>query len=306
MGASGPLPRRQPPIRGNLAAVPPASDSMSLILITGTARGIGLELTRQLLAAGHEVIAVCRDPGSELPDLGCERIEGVELTHAADIERVRLALTERKLDVLIHNAGLLHRDGLGTQPIAMQQARVVDQHVEFAFRQCQTHALDIGSVCQLDPFDAFAAQIGQFTAGIAAHRDDFVACCEQLPSQFQTNAAGSAGNQDQGHGVTRWRDGGKIATNRWLPAWQRATRAHPATSWRGIRVRIRHVGVRFTSVRPANIPRRAFVLSGIPLLWRIAPVFRQLQPFRRWHGDCELPNYSPRSGFHPCTLPCPA
>lgn len=126
MGASGPLPRRQPPIRGNLAAVPPASDSMSLILITGTARGIGLELTRQLLAAGHEVIAVCRDPGSELPDLGCERIEGVELTHAADIERVRLALTERKLDVLIHNAGLLHRDGLGTL-----RERVADIRAQF-------------------------------------------------------------------------------------------------------------------------------------------------------------------------------
>jgi len=30
------------------------------------------------------------------------------------IERMRRALTERKLDVLIHNAGLLHREGLGT------------------------------------------------------------------------------------------------------------------------------------------------------------------------------------------------
>lgn len=87
---------------------------MSLILVTGSARGIGLELTRQLLAAGHEVIAVCRDPGTDLPELGCERIEGVELTHASEIERIRLALTERKLDALIHNAGLLHREGLGT------------------------------------------------------------------------------------------------------------------------------------------------------------------------------------------------
>lgn len=96
---------------------------MSLILITGSARGIGLELTRQLLAAGHEVIAVCRDPGLDLPVLGCERIEGVELTHASEIERIRRALTERKLDVLIHNAGLLHRDGLGSLRERVQDIR---------------------------------------------------------------------------------------------------------------------------------------------------------------------------------------
>ena len=87
---------------------------MSRILITGSARGIGLELTRQLLAAGHEVIAVCRNPGADLTELGCERIEGIELTHSTDIERVRIALGERRLDVLIHNAGVLHREALGT------------------------------------------------------------------------------------------------------------------------------------------------------------------------------------------------
>ena len=86
---------------------------MSRILITGSARGIGLELTRQLLAAGHEVIAVCRNPGADLTELGCERIEGIELTHSTDIERVRIAVGERRLDLLIHNAGLLHREALG-------------------------------------------------------------------------------------------------------------------------------------------------------------------------------------------------
>ena len=99
---------------------------MSLILITGAARGIGLELTRQLLVAGHEVIAVCRNPGAHLPELGCERIDGIELTHASDIERVRIALGERKLDVLIHNAGLLHSEGLGTL-----RERVADIRAQF-------------------------------------------------------------------------------------------------------------------------------------------------------------------------------
>ena len=42
---------------------------MSRILITGSARGIGLELVRHYLAAGHEVIAVCRDPGKAVAAL---------------------------------------------------------------------------------------------------------------------------------------------------------------------------------------------------------------------------------------------
>ena len=74
---------------------------MARILITGGARGIGLELVRHSLAAGREVIAVCRDPGSELPALACERIEGVELADPAGIERIRSAIGTRKLDVLI-------------------------------------------------------------------------------------------------------------------------------------------------------------------------------------------------------------
>lgn len=86
---------------------------MSRILITGSARGIGLELARQSIAAGHEVIAVCRSPGKELPSLACECIEGIELTREADIERVRQVVGERRLDVLIHNAGLLHRESIG-------------------------------------------------------------------------------------------------------------------------------------------------------------------------------------------------
>lgn len=86
---------------------------MARILITGSARGIGLELARQYHGAGDEVIAVCRDPGTELPMLGCERIEGIELTETAGLERVRSVLGTRKLDVLIHNAGLLRDDRVG-------------------------------------------------------------------------------------------------------------------------------------------------------------------------------------------------
>jgi len=86
---------------------------MSRILITGSARGIGLQLTRQYLAAGHEVIAVCRAPGAMLPTTAAECIEGIELTRSADLDRLLATVGERRIDVLIHNAGMLQRESLG-------------------------------------------------------------------------------------------------------------------------------------------------------------------------------------------------
>jgi NAD(P)-dependent dehydrogenase (short-subunit alcohol dehydrogenase family) len=86
---------------------------MSRILITGSARGIGLQLTRQYLAAGHQVIAVCRSPGAMLPTLGSECIEGVELTRSADLQRLQTVVGQRRIDVLIHNAGMLNRESVG-------------------------------------------------------------------------------------------------------------------------------------------------------------------------------------------------
>lgn len=86
---------------------------MSRILITGSSRGIGLALVRHYLAAGDQVIAVCRDPGSELPTLACECVDGVELTADSGIQRVLAAVGSRPLDVLIQNAGLLRPDSFG-------------------------------------------------------------------------------------------------------------------------------------------------------------------------------------------------
>ena len=43
--------------------------SMSMFLVTGANRGIGLEYCRQLRARGDRVIAVCRQPGPELEAL---------------------------------------------------------------------------------------------------------------------------------------------------------------------------------------------------------------------------------------------
>ncbi len=86
---------------------------MARILVTGSNRGIGLELCRQLAARGDEVIAVCREPGAALTELGVEIIEGIDVSEAASMPPLQAAVGERRLDVLLNNAGILRGDRFG-------------------------------------------------------------------------------------------------------------------------------------------------------------------------------------------------
>lgn len=89
-------------------------------LVTGANRGLGLELTRQLLAAGSRVVAACRHPGkaTALNTLAGEhpgRLHVLPLdvaepkTHAELARELPLVLgDDGRLDLLVNNAGLLH------------------------------------------------------------------------------------------------------------------------------------------------------------------------------------------------------
>ena len=89
-------------------------------LVTGANRGIGLELTRQLLGRGERVIAACRRPG-QAHALGAlagdhpGRLQRVPLdvadpaAHRALLDELPLLLGEAgRLDLVIQNAGVLH------------------------------------------------------------------------------------------------------------------------------------------------------------------------------------------------------
>jgi NAD(P)-dependent dehydrogenase (short-subunit alcohol dehydrogenase family) len=83
------------------------------VLITGTNRGIGLELCRQLSSKGMHVIATCRHASKELKALNVEVIEDVEVSEPASLAKLADTLKGRDIDWVINNAGIAGGIGLG-------------------------------------------------------------------------------------------------------------------------------------------------------------------------------------------------
>jgi NAD(P)-dependent dehydrogenase (short-subunit alcohol dehydrogenase family) len=87
---------------------------MLTILITGSNRGIGLELARQYAAAGDTVFASCRAPDSAdaLNRLASQSegrviVQAMDVTDGASIADAAKAVGDRPIDILINNAGIM-------------------------------------------------------------------------------------------------------------------------------------------------------------------------------------------------------
>lgn len=90
---------------------------MRRCLLTGSNRGIGLELAKQLAAQGHRVFATCRTPAQseELQQLAAQHngqltVIALDVTDPASIEEAYTTLSKQTdtLDGLINSAGILN------------------------------------------------------------------------------------------------------------------------------------------------------------------------------------------------------
>lgn len=90
---------------------------MPTALVTGTNRGIGLELVKGLQQRGFTVIAGCRTPSDELVETGAHIVSGVDVTKEASLQKLAQAVPG-SLDVLINNAGIMHRNTLDNLDVA--------------------------------------------------------------------------------------------------------------------------------------------------------------------------------------------
>lgn len=90
---------------------------MATILITGSNRGLGLELARQYAQDGWRVHATCRRPAEAdaLRDLAAAwphiAIHHLDVTSAEDIRALVRELADTPLDILFNNAGVFLEEG---------------------------------------------------------------------------------------------------------------------------------------------------------------------------------------------------
>ena len=85
---------------------------LSIYLIIGANRGIGLELVRQLKESGEDVIATCRSSSPELDALSVRVESNIDITSGDSVIKLRENLQDTKVDVLIHNAGIAEFNSL--------------------------------------------------------------------------------------------------------------------------------------------------------------------------------------------------
>lgn len=83
---------------------------MKKIVITGTSRGIGLEMLRYFANAGHQILALSRN-SSPVKELNLPQVEILtcDITREADIDEVASYVKEHwgEVDILINNAGAI-------------------------------------------------------------------------------------------------------------------------------------------------------------------------------------------------------
>lgn len=96
---------------------------MSTVLITGTNRGIGLELTKQYAEAGWDVLACCREPktATMLNVLAANHsnihIYALDVSNFNQIDALAKQLNNVAIDVLINNAGVYPEGNLSQSDV---------------------------------------------------------------------------------------------------------------------------------------------------------------------------------------------
>jgi NAD(P)-dependent dehydrogenase (short-subunit alcohol dehydrogenase family) len=124
---------------------------MKQVLITGANRGVGLELTRQLLARGDRVIATCRQPDEAqalqqwAAQFGDQLLNvALDVTDDASVQAARTVVESGvdHLDMIINNAGILIKTEILSTFEATIMQRTLDVNVVGVMR-VTTQFLDL-------------------------------------------------------------------------------------------------------------------------------------------------------------------
>jgi NAD(P)-dependent dehydrogenase (short-subunit alcohol dehydrogenase family) len=85
---------------------------MAKVLVTGSNRGIGLELVKAFRQRGDTVFALCRTTNPDLEATNANIITGIDVTDDALLNVLPRALEDITLDIVVLNAGVLSSESL--------------------------------------------------------------------------------------------------------------------------------------------------------------------------------------------------
>jgi UDP-glucose 4-epimerase len=125
------------------------------VLITGGCGFIGSYVARDLIRAGHEVVATDVQNGGLLAevvggDLGADAIPQVHLTDMADVSSLVRIMRANRIDNIVHTAGLLS-EGCAAAPARAAAVNIVGSGVVFELAA----ALDVQNVVWTSSISVF-------------------------------------------------------------------------------------------------------------------------------------------------------
>ena len=213
---------------------------MKQVLITGANRGVGLELTRQLLASGDRVIATCRQPAQaktlqQWEDQFGEQllVLALDVTDDASVQAARMGIESvvDRLDMLVNNAGILIKsETLSTFDATIMQRtldvnvvgvmRVTTQFVDLLRRGREPKLINIssqlGSLQKMRPgwgqysYNSSKAALNMVTRMLAFDlQEEGIAVRAVHPGWVQTDMGGAHAAvtaQDSAAGILRLAD----------------------------------------------------------------------------------------------------